>query len=188
MFSNSYLEINYNFNNLKTGDLVFFRCFENNNLADIIFSKIILPLPQNYFFTHVGMIYKDINNKLFILENNGYEHYCMLTKKIKSGPMLLDFNNRMANINNYRIHIVTTNIINYLDIKKLEESINKYKNYEFSVLGGLYCVNYLTTLLNENKIFESYNILPLVPSDLLDTKNYLIPITYNDIITINKIN
>ena len=90
------------------------------------------------------------DGKIYVLEANNTNYFCCLDQKYKSGPALLDFYDRITNINAYRVHIIKTNIHKFIDMNKFIESMYKYKDYKFSFFNGennIYCVSYISKLL-----------------------------------------
>lgn len=186
-FSKIKMELNKIKSTLNTGDIIMYRCYYVGTLNEIALFKLILPLFQKTYFTHVGMIYKDKIGNVNILEANGEPFYCNLTKKIKTGTVLLDFNERYDNLINYRIHIVRTNLHKYINIDKLNQSINKYKEY-ISNQDGINCISYIIKLLEENDLFKSNNsLIPYLPIDILNKNNYKCDIIFEEPIIIKDI-
>jgi hypothetical protein len=186
-FSKIKMELNKIKSTLNTGDIVMFRSYYVRSLSEIVLYKILLPIFQETYFTHIGIIYKDSIGNVYILENTDDKLYCHLTKEIKSGCLLLDFNERFDNLDNYRVHVVKTNLHKYINNDKLNESINKYKEYSFK-LYGMNCVNYITKLLEENGLFKTSNsIIPLLPIDIFNKNNYNCDIIFEEPIIIKDI-
>ena len=186
-FSKIKIELNEIKSTLNTGDIIMYRCYYVGNLYEIALFKLIMPIVQKTYFTHIGMIYKDTTGKVYVLESNGDPFYCNLTKKIKTGPVLLDFNERYDNLINYRIHIVKTNLHKYINIDKLNQSIDKYKELSFNQ-DGINCVTYITKLLEENNLFRTSNsIIPNLPIDILNENNYKCDIIFEVPIIIKDI-
>jgi len=63
-FSNKYINPMEIYDNLNTGDLVFFRCYEYDKLDRCLMEAILLL--QNTYFTHIGIIYRDSNKKYIL--------------------------------------------------------------------------------------------------------------------------
>ena len=184
-FSKNKKELNEIKLQLNTGDIVLFRSYYSDKFSDIFIYKAFLPIIQETFITHIGIIYKDSFDNVYILESNGDKFYCDLTKKTKNGPLVIDINKRFDNLENYRIHIVKTNLYKFIDIKKLNESIMKYKEYSF-MHDGIYCVNYILKILEENNLYKINNMFP-VPNDILNKNNYLCDIIFEESIIIKDI-
>jgi hypothetical protein len=185
-FSKIKMKLNDIKSTLNTGDIIMYRCYYLGSLSDIALYKILLPIIQDTYFTHIGMIYKDITGKIYILESHGDPFYCHLTKKIKTGSLLFDFNERLDNLDNYRIHVVKTNLHKYININKLNQSIDKYKEYSF-LQDGIYCVNYITKLLEENDLYKINSSLFPLPTAILNKENYKCDIIFEEPITIKDI-
>ena len=98
---------------------------------------------------------------------------------------MLDFNERFNNLKNYRIHIVKNNLHKFIDIEKFNRSILKYKDHSFQQ-DGIYCVNYITKLLEENGLYRSNNMFPL-PDNLLNKNNYTFGIKFEEPVIIKDI-
>ena len=134
---------------------------------------------QNIFFTHIGMIYKDSQGNVFIIESNDTSKFCDLSNKNKTGFQLINFNDRIKKNNSHRIHIVKNNIHKYIDNNKLYESICKYKDYKF-MENGVHCINLITRILEENNLLKSSGFIPYIFEDLLKTQNYKFPIVFEE--------
>jgi hypothetical protein len=157
---------------LNTGDFIFFRAYSNDSFYYIVGIKMILPLVQHNYFTHIGMIYKADNGKIYILENTVGNHFCSNKNKLVNGEVIMvDFNDRLNKLKDYRIHIVKTNIHKYINKDKLKNSIEKYKNYKITDIN---CIEYLTRLLYDSDIIKlPKGILNrYLFDDLLDKSNY----------------
>jgi hypothetical protein len=168
-------------NDLNTGDIVLFRTYEYGSLQHSIIEAIVGSLLYKKFYTHVGMIYKNSNGKLFIIETNDEPHYCCLHKKYVDGFQIHDYNKRIEEAKFYRIHIYKSNIYKYIDNNKLVDSINKYKNYYFFE-NGVYCINLITKILQENGVYKDDCIMPPIFDDLVEPKNYIYPIEFEAIL------
>ena len=147
--------------------------------------KILLSLIQKNYFTHVGMIYKTNDGKLYILENTHSEFYCNNKNKIVKGEgMMIEFYDRIKNSKDYRIHVVKTNIHNYININKLKNSIEKYKNYS---IHDIDCIEYIVRLLYDSDVIKlPTGILNRYLFDnLLDKSNYNFDIQFEKPIIIN---
>jgi hypothetical protein len=170
------------YSELNTGDLVLFKCYSNNCFSYFYNLKIVLPFFQNYHFTHIGMIYKDNDGKIYILECGGGKFYCnYLNKIIDDSVMMVDFIFRVEKATSYRIHVVKSNIHKYINIQKLKNSIEKYKNYSLSDIN---CIEYISRLLYDSDVLK----LPTgilnryFFDDLLDKSNYNFDVEFNPII------
>jgi hypothetical protein len=170
---------------LNTGDFILYRNYVIDNIFILVASRIISPLISDTYFTHIGMVYKK-NDNIYIIENNYYPKKSLLTNQIKTGPTLIDLNMFMNDIDNTRIHIVKNNIHEYININKLNMSLDKYKNYLYYE-DGLYCFNYISKLLEENGLLNKLNKIFIVPNDLLNAKNYKFNIKFEKPIFINDI-
>lgn len=182
IYSNKIANYNEIKSNLNTGDIIMFRYYGSEKIYDMLLFKFFLPFSQKTYFTHVGIIYKDPSNNIYILESNGEDKYCELTKKIKSGVQLLHYDERFKNIINYRIHVVKTNLHNYIDSQKFYETFFKYKDYTF-LQDGIYCVNFIEKIFEENELYKNKNFFSQ-PCDLLEKKNYKCDVKFEEPIII----
>jgi len=173
------------YDKLKTGDLVFFRCYEYDSISTGLYLAVPLLQKKNYF-THIGLIYKDNKNKLYIIESNADKKFCSFSKKLKSGFQMIEFINRINNAYPYRIHIVQNNLYQFINNDKLNESIIKYKNYNF-LQNGVYCIKLIVNILIENGVLKDECIFPYLIDDLIDSKNYNVPIVFNEPILIKNL-
>jgi hypothetical protein len=188
-FSNIKIELDKIKSTLNTGDIVMFKNFYVSQLYELTLFKIILPFLQETYFTHIGMIYKDTNGKIYILESDGGKLYCNLTNKYKEGVACIDIDKRINKLENYRVHIVKSNLHKYINMDKLNQSIHKYKDHLF-LQDGIYCVNYIMKLLEENNLYKinDYCIVPPLPIDILKKENYKCDIIFEEPIIIKDIN
>ena len=175
------------YSELNTGDLIYYRCYTNDCIGHLVFMKFILPLvQQNSYFTHIGMIYKADNGKLYILESNGEPFFCSHQNKlIDKGIAMIDFNDRIDQSNRHRIHIIKTNIYKYINTDKLKKSIEKYKNYDIDQIN---CIEYVTRLLYDTDILKLPTGLlnRYLFDDLLNKSNYNIDVQFEKPIIIKN--
>ncbi len=68
---------------------------------------------------------------------------------------------------------------------KFYESIIKYKNYNFNE-NGIYCLNLITKIFQENNIMKEDNLFPYMIDDIIESKNYLVPIKFEEPILIKE--
>ncbi len=171
-------------NELNTGDIVIFRCYEYDSIGTWIIQGI--PLIQNFYSTHVGIIYKDYkNNKVYIVESNKDEHYCELSKKVKGGTQVMDFVNRINKTKVHRVYVIKSNMHKYVTNNQLMKAIIKYKDYAF-LQDGIYCVNFITKILIESGILKEENVIPYLMDDFIDSRNYKMPVKFEKPIKIRE--
>lgn len=178
-FSNKYVNPDKIYNDLNTGDIVLFR---NYNYFCFYYPLSILlftSMQKKTYFTHIGIIYKDQQGNVFIIESNDSSKFCNLSKKNKTGFHLINFNDRIKTNTSHRIHIVKNNIHKYIDNNKLHESIYKYKDYSF-MENGVHCLNLIIRILEENNLLKSCGFIPYVFEDLFNVQNYKIPIIFEE--------
>jgi len=174
------------YSQLNTGDFILFRSYANNSISFILIMKIILSFLQNNYFTHIGMIYKHKNGKIYILESTHSKLFCNYKNKtVNSESVMVDFYDRINNSKDYRIHIVKTNIHQYINLDKLINSIQKYKNYSTHDIN---CIDYIVKLLYDNDIIKlpTSIINHYLFDDILNKFNYNINIQFQKPIIINN--
>jgi len=183
--TNIFIKPEYILNDLNTGDIVLFRCYESNKMSEVIVQFGLLY--QNIFVTHIGMIYKDNdNNKILIIETNGeIDHSCEYKNVKKKGVKCIDFIKRCNNSPFHRIHVVKSNLHKFIDNDKLKESIKKYNNYNFFE-NGVYCIKLIVNILHENGVLKDECILPYLMDDLIDSKNYTVPVKFEQPIKVRE--
>ena len=183
-FSNQYINPDKIYNDLNTGDIVLFRNYNYSTFSYLLYVFFLTSI-ENIYFTHIGMIYKEPQGNLFIIESNIDSKYCNLSKKYKSGFQLINFDDRIKTNTTHRIHIVKNNIHKHINKNKLHESIHKYKDYDF-LENKVHCLSLITNILEENNLLKPSGFVPYVFEDLLDTKNYKIPILFEEPIIIKE--
>jgi len=159
--------------NLNTGDIVYFRAYQINSIGLPIL--YILLCLQEYYFNHIGIIYKNPEGKILIIESTAKEHYCNLSNKKKNGFIMTNFIDRVKNAKMSRIHVYKNNLHEYINMEKFNESINKYKNYSY-LENNVHCLNLITTIFQENGLMKKDNIIPYLLDDLIKPENYIVPI------------
>jgi hypothetical protein len=170
---------------LNTGDIVTYRTYVFDSLLTP-YRELILSF-QNIFFSHSGMIYKNAQGNLMIIESNEDTYFSRISNKEKSGFMLLNLNNKVNFTDVHRIHIYRNNLHKFIDNDKLHLSIEKYKNYDF-LQDGYYCINILTKILQENGVFINENrIIPYSTNDLIDSNNYTVPVVFEEPVIVKQI-
>ncbi len=182
-FSKKYIKHDEIKDKLNTGDIILFKSFEYGKFSYALFT-FLLCLVQDNYFTHIGMIYKDSNNKVYIIETNEKKIYCELDKKYKSGFQMINYDDRIKNNKTHRIHLIKNNLHKYINNTKLLQSITKYKNYEFNQ-DGVHCLNLIINILQENNLLQE-NLLPYVFEDLLKSSNYSVPIVFDEPVCIKE--
>jgi len=172
-------------NDLNTGDIIFFRNYQLDYIGDFMIHLALLY--QDIFSTHIGMIYKDNeNNKITIFEINVDDdiHSCEYKNKTKA-VKCIDFIKRCNNSPFHRIHVVKSNLHKFIDNDKFKESIKKYHDYDFNE-NGVYCIKLLVNILIENGVLKDECILPYLMDDLIDSKNYTVPVKFEQPIKVRE--
>ena len=182
--TNIFIKPEYILNDLNTGDILLFRCYESSKIGELITQFGLLY--QNIYVTHIGMIYKDNdNNKITIIESNAFNYFCEYKKIIKSGTHCTDFINRCNNASFHRIHVFKSNLHQFIDNDKLKESIKKYHDYDFNE-NGVYCIKLIVNILHENGVLKDECIVPYLMDDLIDPKNYTVPVKFEQPIKVRE--
>lgn len=171
-------------NDLNTGDIVTFRCYEYDDFGWSWFG-LSIPLLQKFYCTHIGIIYKDPNGKVYIFESNGDRYYCELSKKVKSGTALMNFNKRINQTKVHRVHVFKNNLHKFIDNNKFFEIIKKYKDHKFNQ-DNIYCIKLVVNILIENGVLKDENLLHYLMDDLVDPKNYKVPVKFEEPIKVRE--
>lgn len=182
-FAKKYLQPEKIVNQLNTGDIVFFRTYDYNSINQAQF--LSLPLLQKTYFTHVGIIYKNSQNNVLIIESNAKSHKCKLFGKEKRGFQVMNFVDRVNTTKSHRVHVVKSNLHQFIDINKFYESVEKYKDYDF-FQNGIYCLNLVTNILQENGILKENNFFPYMIDDLIEPKHYTVPVKFEEPILVKQ--
>jgi hypothetical protein len=176
------------YDKINTGDL--YLCVTNfpKDVIKIIIFTIFISLYSDKYFTHVGIIFKDeAEKKIYLLENLGAEyHKCIIVEKIKSGPLIREFNIDIENKINKQYNmekkslIFPTNMHKYIDNYKLLKVFNEFKDLEYNEFG-LNCCTFLYNILRDNNLLKDKfdNYIILTPDFFINEKNYLIDIEIN---------
>ncbi len=169
---------------LNTGDIVLFRCYEYDEFG-ISWIGLSIPLLQKFYSTHIGIIYKDPKGKVYILESNGGKYHCELSNKLKNGTTLIDFNKRINETKVHRIHVFKNNLHKFIDNNKFLEIIKKYKDHSFWQ-DNIYCIKLVVNVLLENDVLKDENLIHYLMDDLVDPKNYKVPVKFEEPIKVRE--
>lgn len=157
---------------LKTGDFIFFRTYDNYDIPELVLFKICPNILYDLYFTHIGIVVRD-NNRLFILESSeepGYDH---ISKGMKSGVKLEDFDKRVKSYDGL-VFAYENNLFDTGKLK-LENLPNTHfirSFFEYYLTGkGIGCCRFIIDLLQKDGIMKS-NLDNLNMNNLLDPNNY----------------
>ena len=160
--SNKFINIKDN-KYFNTGDLIIFETPKN---LETVFSVIpVLFININ----HIGIIVKDSNNKLYILESEHTEHYCKYSNRITNGVMLLDLEDRLKSFDNY--YLVKTSLNKYIKQDELVKFIEKYKDKEY-MEDNINCITLVSLFLKELKLIHNNSSIYTDYKYFLNNKNY----------------
>ena len=112
-----------NMNEIQTGDYIL---IETPKHIDNYFKLVPVMTLQMY---HIGILLKDANNHVYILECEPKPHYCEYSQKTKTGVMLLPFETRIQEFDT--VYIVKNNIHNYVSNDDFMAFIDKYKDLKY---------------------------------------------------------
>jgi len=89
-----------------------------------------------------------------------------------------EFINRINNAQYYRIHIIQNNLNQFIDLNKLNDSIQKYRNYDFCQ-DNVYCIKLIENLLQENQLLKT-KTLPYLIDDFINNEYYNVPVVFKE--------
>jgi hypothetical protein len=172
--SNKTINIKNDVEYFYTGDIIIFETPQN---LDCWFSIIpVLFLNVN----HVGIVIKDSNNKLYILESEHSEHYCKYSNRIKNGVILLDLEERLKTFD--CAYLLKTNLHKYIQYDELISFLNKYKNKEY-MEDNINCITFVSLFLKELKLIHgkyiNSNTIYLDYKYFLNKENYINDFNYD---------
>jgi hypothetical protein len=173
---NKKIKIDDIYEHFDTGDIVLYRTYKKSGPAEHLLMMILLPLSQEVYSKHVGIILKDkINKKIYVAEDRITPIFCKLSNKHKNGVVFTEVHESLNNPF-CRIFIYKTNINKYVTFDKLLSNIKEMK--ELSYLENLfYCSTFLQKILNKENIIKSKgNTIIYTPDELINKNNYLIDI------------
>jgi hypothetical protein len=149
--SNKIINIKEN-NYFNTGDIIIFETPKN---IETLFSVIpVLVININ----HIGIVLKDANKKILILESEHTEQYCNYSNRIKNGVMLLDLEDRLKMFDN--CYLVKTSLHKYINQDELVKFIEKYKDKEY-MEDNINCITLVSSFLKELKLIKNDNNISL---------------------------
>ncbi len=182
-FTDKYVEPEKIINELNTGDIVLFRAYDYDYIHQAQF--LAIPLLQQTYFTHIGMIYRNFQNNVMIIEANFIPYKCKLSNKVKNGFQLMNFIDRVTTTIYHRVHVIKSDLYKYIDIDKFYKSIDKYQNYSFGE-NGLNCLKLVTNILQENGLLKDDNIIPYLLDDLIYSQYYNVPVKFEKPILVKQ--
>ena len=166
--STNIIDIKNNIHQFNTGDIILFETPQNIETAFSIIPVLFINI------NHIGIIIKDVNNKLFILESEHTEHICKYSNRNKTGVMLLDLEERIKPFDN--VYLVKTSLHKHIKHNELVNVIEKYKDKEY-MEDNINCVTF-TSLF-----FKDLNLIHNNTDDnaiYLDYKYFLNKDNYKD--------
>jgi hypothetical protein len=138
----------------QTGDFIFWRSYESDNIFDYILFRVFHAfISSTPFFSHIGMIVK-INNVPYILECTSMSNYCVYANKHTTGVQLVHAYDR---INDYpgRIYLSRNNLHQYIQEKDIIPFMDKYGNMEFLDDNNV-CITIISMFLSFTNVFKKH--------------------------------
>lgn len=162
-----------NMDEIQTGDYIL---METPKHIDNIFHLVPVTSLQVY---HVGILLKDANNHVYILECEPIPHDCLYSKTKKNGVMLLPFEKRIKEFDT--VYIVKNNIHNYVSNAHFMAFVDKYKDLEY-MENNTTCIVLLLLFLKEHGLLKHEEITKRLYVEypyILDNANYTIDFDYS---------
>lgn len=164
---------------IQTGDFIL---FETPKQVASYFAFV----PVVYLnINHIGVLIKDKENRVFILECNGYTEFCEYSKREKTGVALVDFEKGIRHFDD--VYVVKTNLHQHIDPLQVNRFIAKYKEKNY-MEDNINCITLVLLFFRDlglidaskfdmNQLYVDYQVL-------LNKEIYNIPFEYQ----LNRIN
>ncbi len=166
---------------INTGDFIIYET--PRKISDYFCLVPVLFLNVN----HIGIWIKDTDGQLYILECDASPHFCEYSKKIKSGVMLLNVEERLKDYDDY--YLIKTNIHKYITNTDVLNFIEKYKDRDY-MENKLNCITLVLAFLKRFNLIKR-NLVP--PNSLyvdykflLDPSNYTKTYSYDIVKILNN--
>jgi hypothetical protein len=157
---------------MNTGDYIMMETPKNMD-SYIQFSPVM-----SMGIYHVGIIVKDTNQKVYIMESEHIPHYCEYSKKTKTGVILSSFEKRIQEFET--VYIVKNNIHEHVSNNDMMSFIEKYKDVEY-MENDINCIVFLLVFLKEHGLLKHEEITKRLYVEypyILDNANYTIDFDY----------
>ena len=154
-------------NQIHTGDFIIYET--PRRLSDYFCLAPVIFLNLN----HIGIWIKDSNGKLYILECDAAPHYCHYSKKMKTGVMLLNVEERLKEYDDY--YLIKTNLHKYIHETDVYRFMEKYKSKDY-MEDKLNCITLVLAFLKSLRLIKEHLVPPnplyVEYQFLLDPDNY----------------
>jgi hypothetical protein len=161
-----------NIDEIQTGDYIL---METPKHIDNYFHLIPVMSLQLY---HIGILLKDANNHVYIIECEPIPHDCEYSKTNKNGVMLLPFEKRIQEFDT--VYIVKNNIHNYLSNDDVIAFLKKYKDLKY-MENDINCIVFLLLFLKEHGLLKHEDVTKRLYVEypyILDKDNYTVDFDY----------
>ena len=161
-----------NTDEIQTGDYIL---METPKHIDNYFHLVPVTSLQIY---HLGILFKDAKQNVYILECEPIAHDCVYSKKSKTGVMLLPFETRIQEFDS--VYIVKNNIHEHVSNDHFIAFTEKYKDIEY-MENDINCIVLVLLFLKEHGLLKHEEItkrLYVVYLYILDNANYTIDFDY----------
>lgn len=167
---------------LTTRTISFEDSLENTNTGDLIIWETGYELPTIFNLIpvimtglfHIGIILKEDNGIINLLECSNVESYCTYTNRTKTGIMLVDYLDRIKSTQG-SYFLVKTNLKNYITNNNIKEFFEKHKNKNYMEDNFNCITTYLHFLEDNNLLKKKYKLFPFYYEEmdtLLDPQFY----------------
>ena len=153
-----------------TGDFVLFRSYHSYDIPELLFYRYLQSLFCDVYFGHIGIIIKQ-NGIPYILECTEDYYKSELNNDYKNGVIYHKAYDRIQKYNG-TIHLSRNNIDKFIDNDKINDFMNKYKNYTF-LEKNVGCVGFILKFLEYFKLLKN-KIMFMLPDEIMNKEIYKI--------------
>ncbi len=140
---------------VKTGDLIVWET--DYNLKN---SFSLIPILMTGLY-HIGIVLKEPNGEIYILECSNNKSYCKYTGREKHGIVLVDYEYRTKNETEGSFFLVQTNLNERITNNDVKQFFEKHKNKDY-MDDNFNCISmYLHFLQDYHLLKTEYIIFPL---------------------------
>jgi hypothetical protein len=160
----------------KTGDLVFMRSYHSYDVPEFLFFRCLGALVSEPYFGHVGMLVRDGDGALYLLECTEDNHECVLSGRAKNGVIMHDAARRIRGYDG-RVHVVGTSF--ELAHDRMMRYVEARKHLSF-LEEGIGCCSFLQGLLHHCGVMRRRSAM-WVPrcSYMLRPSSYLAAVAFD---------
>ncbi len=153
---------------VKTGDLVVWKTYYtlDNTLS-------LIPILMTGMY-HIGLVMKEPDGDIYILESTNNVSPCTYTGRNKTGIILTDYKYRVTNETPGSFFLIQTNLIEKITNNDIKQFFEIHKNKDY-MEDNYNCIStYLHFLQDNNLLKTNYTIFPLHEdlATLIDPKFY----------------